>query len=176
MLETVKKTFFRKFVLVGILTILMGAVITVPVLYVYLYREPGSSYAESFTRLATLRGELLFESIAGYIVMFLFVGIGITIISLLYSFRVAGPVHRLGIAARKIASGDLTEKVNLRKHDVIDDMADDLNELAAGLKEVLIQVENRTKELKEIAATRYPLARISAKKNEIQRILSNIKV
>jgi len=185
MLETVKKTYYRKFALIGILTLLLGAVIAALILYVSMSREPGSSYAESYTVLSALREELLRKSAAIYIATSVFIALGIAFISLLYSFRVAGPVYRLGVFSRKVASGDLSGAVKLRQHDVIHMMADDLNNLTEKYREVILQMESKTRELREIAAAigmakgegaGEAHARLSAKRDEINRILSNIKL
>ena len=185
MLETVKKTYYRKFAFAGILTIFLGAVVAAFILYVSLSREPGSSYAESYTMLSALREELLRKSAAIYIATSVFIALGIAFISLLYSFRVAGPVYRLGVFSRKIASGDLSGAVKLRQHDVIHMMADDLNNLTARYREVILQMEGKTRELREIVAAIADtkgdgagegLARLHAKRDEINRILSNIKL
>jgi methyl-accepting chemotaxis protein len=185
MLEPIRKAYYRKMAFRCILAILLGAVVTGLILYLSLSREPGSSYAESYAVMASLRSELFHESMAIYFATTLFTAIGIAVISLLFSHRVAGPAYRLGVFARKIASGDLSGSVKLRQHDEIDMLADDLNHLVAGYKNVIAGLESRTKEFEEIAAAvgerkgdaaRDALAGLSAKRDEINKVLSNIKL
>lgn len=185
MFETIRKSYYQKLAFRCILAILLGAVVTEIVLYVSLSGETGSSYAENYTIMASLRKELLHKSMASYATTSIFIAIGITVITLLYSNRVAGPIYRLGIFARKIASGDLSGTVKLRQHDAIDMMADDLNNLTDEYKNIITRMENKTKEFEEIAAAidgwngdaaRDALARLSAKRDEIDKILSNIKL
>ena len=185
MFETIRKSYYRTLAFKCILAILLGAVVTESILFVSLSSKPGASYAENYAIMASLRKELLLKSMAIYATTTIFIAIGITVISLLYSNRIAGPIYRLGVFARKIASGDLSGTVKLRQHDVIDMMADDLNILTAEYKKVITQVENKTKEFEDIAAAigestgdaaRDAIARLSAKRDEINKILSNIKV
>jgi methyl-accepting chemotaxis protein len=185
MLETVKKTHYRNLALICILTILLGAILTEVVLYFSLSREPGASYAENYTMMAALRKELFEKSTAIYVATSIFIAVGITVISLLYSFRVAGPVYRLGVFARKIASGNLSETVKLRQHDAIHMLANDLNNLASEYNEVITRMENKMKEFKDLAAVigesrgdaaRNAILELSAKRDEINKVLANIKL
>lgn len=185
MLETVEKSYYYRLAFRCIITILAGAVVAELALYFSLYRGPGSSYAESYTIIASLRSELFHKSTVIYITASCFIIAGIAVISLLYSHRVAGPVYRLGVFARQIAAGDLAGKVKLRQHDVIHMMADDLNNLTVTYKEVIRQLEDRTKEFRNITSlagvsegdeARYAVMKLWEKKDEINRILSHIKL
>jgi len=185
MFETIRKTYYRTLAFKCILAILLGAVVNGLILYVFLSSEPGSSYAESYAIMTSLRKNLFYKSMGIYVATSIFIVIGITVISLLYSHRVAGPIYRLGVFARKIASGDLSGTIKLRRHDEIDMMADDLNNLTAEYNKVISQIESKTKEFGGIAAAigelkgdaaLDALARLSAKRDEINKILSNIKL
>jgi methyl-accepting chemotaxis protein len=184
MLETIRKSYYRTLATRCILAILLWAVVTGFILYVSLSGKPGTSYAESYSMMSALRKELFHTSVAIYVATSLFIALGIAAISLLYSFRVAGPAYRLGAFARKIAAGDLGGTVGLRRHDVIHMMADDLNDLTSEYKKIVAQVANMTKELGEIAAAldglkgdaaRDALAKLSGKRDEISKVLSTVK-
>ena len=141
--ETIRKAYYRSLAFRCILAILLGGIATGLVLFLSLSSEPGSSYAENYAIMASMRKELFHKSMAVYAMASLFIAVGIAVISLLYSFRVAGPLYRLGVFARQIASGDLAGTVRLRRHDVIRLMDDDLNHLAAEYKSVVDRLEAR---------------------------------
>ena len=154
-------------------------------LYISIYKESGSSYAESYGIITELRGELFHKSTYLYFTELLFIIIGITVISLLFSHRVAGPLYRLGVFARKAASGDLSGAVTLRQKDAIYPIADDMNNIMAMYKDVLEQLEAKTKEVREMFSTTGPSAKItgqdsleklSKKIYEMNGILSRIKL
>jgi methyl-accepting chemotaxis protein len=183
--ETIRKTYYRSLAFKCILAILLGAVVNGLLLHVSLSGEPGSSYAEGYAIMASLRTNLFYKSMGIYVATSIFIAIGITVISLLYSHRVAGPIYRLGLFARKIASGDLAGTVKLRQKDEINMMADDLNNLTAEYKKIITRIEHKTKEFEEIAVTigkskgdaaLDDIARLSGKRDEINKILSNIKL
>lgn len=181
-LETIKKSYSYKLALKSILILLVSAALSALILYFALYREPGATYAESFTSLSELRRQLLNKAVFIYLVTSVFIILGISVITLLYSHRVAGPLHRLEIFARKVATGDLTETVKLRQNDVIHPVADDLNNIVAMYKNVLIRMDETLKELKDSgAAMRDPGAKLavselSQKMDEIEDLLSDIKL
>ncbi|MBI4685663.1 MAG: methyl-accepting chemotaxis protein [Nitrospirae bacterium] len=168
-----------------IVIIIFGAVLTAFFLYAFLQKEIGSSYAESYNAIARLREELLYKSAIIYLTTALVQIAGIIIISLLYSHRVAGPLYKFGIFARKIASGDLSGAVRLRRHDAVHPMADDLNGITARYKEILGRLEAKTREMRDAVSAAHAssqanaqntLKNVSEKADEIQKILYSIKL
>jgi methyl-accepting chemotaxis protein len=75
---------------------------------------------------------------------------GVVVISIAYSHRVAGPLHKLGMHARKIASGDLTKQVRLRSNDVVHELADDINSLSNRYRGLLARLDMKTRELSAV--------------------------
>jgi len=152
MLDTVSKSFPYKLVLKSMLVVLIGLLLTILMLHFSFYKEHGNSYAESYKLFSNLKNELLRKSVFIYLSSSLLIVVGVAVISLLYSHRVAGPLYRLEMFARRVASGDLTQIVRLRQSDVIHPMADDLNSIVSSLKETVAEIESGTEELKEAAA------------------------
>ncbi|MBI5741362.1 MAG: methyl-accepting chemotaxis protein [Nitrospirae bacterium] len=185
-LETVDKSYYNRFALKCTSIIIAGAVLAGIFLYFSLLREPGSSYAENYGIIAALRGDLLNKSAYLYIAALFFIIIGITIISLLYSHKVAGPLYRLDVYAGKVSSGDLTETVKLREKDAIYPLADDLNGLVSMCSEVIDSLETEAKEVSGIssaaaarpdeAGERETVEKISRRVYNMNRILSRIKL
>jgi methyl-accepting chemotaxis protein len=172
-IETINKSYYYRLAGTCILIIILGAILTGVFLYFSLYKESGSSYAESYGIITTLRGELFYKSTYLYFTALLFIIIGITVISLLFSHRVAGPLHRLGVFARKVASGDLSKAVTLRQKDAIYPIADDLNNIIAMYKEVLEQLETKAKEIREMSSTADPSA-VIAEKDMLEKLLKRV--
>jgi methyl-accepting chemotaxis protein len=184
-IETINKSYYYRLAVTCILIIMVGAILTGAFLYISLYKESGSSYAESYGIITALRGELFHKSAYLYFTTLFFIIIGITAISLLFSHRVAGPLHRLGVFARNVASGDLSKAVTLRQKDAIYPIADDLNNIITMYKEVLEQLEAKAKEIREMSSTADPsaviaerdmLEKLSKRVYEMNGILSRIKL
>jgi methyl-accepting chemotaxis protein len=186
-LETVRKSYSYKLALKSMLVISVGAAASTFIISFFLSRAPGSSYAESYTIIAELRRQLLDKVVAVYLVSSLFIGGGIGIIALLYSHRVAGPIHRLGMFAHSVGAGDLSRKVALRINDVVHPIADDFNDMVARYKNTILQLDREVEELREtVSETKGPSAGgdgdayvskgIVKKAEEINEILSHIRV
>ena len=172
-IETINKSYYYRLAGTCILIIILGAVLTGVLLYFSLYKESGSSYAESYGIITALRGELFYKSTYLYFTALLFIIIGITVISLLFSHRVAGPLYRLGVFARKVASGDLSKAVTLRQKDAIYPIAVDLNNIVAMYKDVLEQLETKAKEIREMSSTADPSA-VIAEKDMLEKLLKRV--
>jgi methyl-accepting chemotaxis protein len=188
MFDTITRSYSYKLALKSAFVILMGAVVTAPIIYFSLNKKPGFSYAESYNVFSGLRQELFHKSLIIYASTSFFIIVGIVFITLVYSHRVAGPLHRLGIAARRIAAGDLTENVKLRQNDVVHPLADDLNSLAEAYGDILNVLDLHVTELKKrisalpesqealSAEVRSSVRMISEKADEIKDALSVIKL
>lgn len=149
MFETVSRSYSYRLILRSAIVLLSGAIVTALAVFFALNRNAGLTYAQSYNVMAALRHELLHKSLVIYASTSFFIMVGIALISLVYSHRVAGPLHRLGQAARRIASGDLSEPVKLRHNDVIHPLADDLNDLISSYSGILNTLELHVAELKE---------------------------
>ena len=65
------------------------------------------------------------------------------LVAMLLSYRLLRPVHELTLAARKLASGDLTQRVTVRGNDELATLATTFNRMADSLQ----QAENRRRAL-----------------------------
>lgn len=143
------KGYFFKFGAKYALAVILTALVTALFLFLFLKRTPGLSYSDSYGVISALRQELLHKSILIYGVTALLITFGIAAISLVYSHRVAGPLYRLGVEARDIASGDLSKSVRFRKNDAIHEVADDMNGMRESYKNLLSSLESGIEELKD---------------------------
>src|SRR5208283_2311402 len=149
--ETVSRSYPYRFVVLCIVTFLAGVLLSSAVIWFYIYREPAASYADNYRMLARLRSQIVYSSLVIYAITSIFIIGGVAFLSLLYSHRVAGPLHKLGKFVRERADGHLTGKVTLRQKDVIHPIAGDLNTLIAYYSAAVAQLETRAHELDSAA-------------------------
>jgi len=173
------KSYFNSFVLKSTLLFVGAALLTAAGFY-FFSQERGSSYAESYKLMAELNRVLVSKSLVLFSFTLLLSIAGIIIISIIYSHRVAGPLHKLGLHARKISSGDLAAVAHLRTHDVLHLLADDLNELSGHYRNLLLQVETKNRELAALmdnAGKQAPAAgEISERVDEIRKLIDQIRL
>jgi methyl-accepting chemotaxis protein len=144
--KIISRSFLRSFVVKSTFVFACGAVLTAAIFYATL-REQGTSYADSYKLLAELDSVLVSRSLVLFSFTLLISIAGTIILSILYSHRVAGALHKLGMHSKKIASGDLASPVRLRNTDVVHDLADDFNKLSARYRDLLLQLDQKTREL-----------------------------
>jgi len=145
-MQTIPKSYLNGFVVKSTLVFATGAFLTTAALSLA-PPERVLSYADSFRLISELNRELIAKSLTIFFLTFLFMLIGIIILSLMYSHRVAGAVHKLGMHLRDIASGDLSRTVRLRNSDVIHELAADLNDFSSLHSGLLTRIKLRTREL-----------------------------
>lgn len=75
--------------------------------------------------------------------------------SLIISHKVAGPVYRLEKIARKVAQGDLTYNVRLRKNDELKNVASAFNAVIENMQHLVIKDKKLISELSEITNRLY---------------------
>lgn len=97
----------------------------------------------------------------------------------LHSHRIAGPVYRFRKVCERMAQGDLSGEVHLRRHDRMKDLAMVFNEMIRGLKERLQKdrcVRDRVLEELEHLQTRLQDYELSKEQSgEVQQKLNEMK-
>jgi methyl-accepting chemotaxis protein len=146
MSKTLPRSFFRGFVLKSTLLFAGGALLTVA-LFSFAFPDQGTSYAESYKLLAEADRVLVDRSLMVFCFTLLLSIAGIVVLAIVYSHRVAGALHMLGMHTRRVASGDLAKTVKLRSTDVIHDLADDFNNISGHYRGLLALLEIKTREL-----------------------------
>lgn len=61
----------------------------------------------------------------------------IFIVSIMYSHQIAGPAYKLEKSLQRIAAGDLTFEIHLRRHDNLKEVASAINHMLAEFRETL---------------------------------------
>ncbi len=143
------KSFLQNFVLKSTLLFAGGALATAAIFY-YAFQEQGRTYADSYKILADLNSVLVHKASIVFLFTLLLSAAAIILLAVVYSHRVAGALHKLGMHTGKIAAGELAEPVRLRSTDVVHVLADDMNSLSGHYRTVLLQMEAKTRELTKL--------------------------
>lgn len=149
-LDLLPKSLPFKFVLKLILVIALGVSVSVLLIYYSGQVFLGDSYSESIKTLHMANRILLRNSIIIYVFTAVLIMGGIAFLSLFYSHKIAGPVYRLSVSARKIAGGDLTVHVKLRDGDAIHPLARALNDMTEAYRRRVREILKGIDELKMV--------------------------
>ena len=140
-----------------LLIVFLGAVVAGGVLYWLLPGDLGESYSVIMATAREIRKVLIWRVVALYSIISLLIVLGIAVIHLFYSHRIAGPVYRLGIESAKIAQGNLLGTISFRRKDSLTDMADLINDLVSEyrgrintVKDQLALIETHSKTVSDL--------------------------
>lgn len=80
----------------------------------------------------------IFDTVNGLLMRWIVVFIlGIAILSVFVSHKIAGPVFRLEETSKMIASGDLTQQITLRQGDELKDLQEAFNQMSDSLRKMV---------------------------------------
>lgn len=184
--------FKLRFMLIFCLITLTAVSVASFLFYFLTYRELSSHYGEAFFTLQSVKKAvfpLLFASIQS-VALLILVSIGIAVLSLFFSHKIAGPLYRFEKSLETIGSGDLTHVVRLRSGDQIQELVKTINDSVHSINyrikgahdvlsrfrtieerfKTLLENDFQQKELREIAED------LQRELTELQKILAMVKM
>lgn len=122
---------FQMWLLIRIVgVVLVSTLVAVLILYIFSRKEISSSFYTAHLQIRRV-SDLLIPVMATGALVSLLSGV---ILALFLPQKLAGPIYRIQKSLEGIRDGDLTEHIVLRKNDPFSDLADSVNETAAGLR------------------------------------------
>lgn len=155
---------FQIWLLVRILgVVLISSVMAVLILYFYARQEISSSFYSAHIQIRRV-SDLLFPVIAAGAFVSLLSGM---VLALFMPQKLAGPIYRVQKSLEAIRGGNLTERVSLRGNDTLVDLADSVNEAAAGLRVRIQEIKEIQGELDRVIESLHheAAAAVSARQN-----------
>jgi methyl-accepting chemotaxis protein len=110
--------------------------------YFNLNRRMGGGYISVLDGMRFMKQNVLMNFVFTETGILLFLGAGVTLLTLLMSHRIAGPLWRLEQTANAVGAGDFTLKVKLRDKDQLKDLADQVNSMIKGLNGLAVEVRD----------------------------------
>ena len=110
--------------------VLLSAGFAVGAIFLLFPVNLGQGYHSALATVQAIRKVLFWKVALIYGVIFFLMVLAIGVLHLFYSHLIAGPTHRIGDEAAKIAQGNLTCNIKLRRKDSLTDIKDLLNDAA----------------------------------------------
>ena len=123
--------------------IIVSSLVAVVILYLYSRQEISSSFYSAHIQIRRVSDLLIPVMVAGGFISLLS---GVAL-ALFLPQKLAGPIYRVQKSLEVIRDGDLTERVRLRRNDTLMDLADSVNETAAGLMVMIQEIKDIQQEL-----------------------------
>ncbi len=173
----VKKDFQLGFILKFCLVVFIGVVISTGLLFLFSQDTLTSSFQQS--RLVIKKTGLAILPSLVYINLITLglITLASIMVTLFVSHKIVGPMFRFEEELKRIGEGDLTKKVMIRKKDQITDMAVSLNDMIAGLRAKILDVQTEVEHIRQSASRQNaPKALIEELNHLHQKIGSNFKI
>ena len=133
-----EKGFKRRLVLIMLGIFLFFSLISALVLYRNLHVPLSPHYGATVSILTQVKDSLVTETIKINLIFYFLIAIGVTLLGIVYSHRIAGPLVRVKQYAAMLGEGRFDERISFREKDAIHKLAIELNEMAK-------ECEDRTK-------------------------------
>lgn len=167
-----KPDFQLKYVVIVAMMLLVVANLTSGLIYAFLSGAPGTSAILNLFGIQE-SNRLLPVILLSQVFSVIFVGI----VTILLTHTTAGPIYNMENATSRIADGDLTHRVQLRKKDQLQDFAGNFNRMVEKLDSSIASLESSTnaldREMKELESSIEP-SRLKNIKNHIGNLKHSI--
>jgi methyl-accepting chemotaxis protein len=127
--------FKRRLVLIILGIFLFFSLISALVLYRNLQVPLSPHYGATVTILTQAKDSLVTETIKINLIFYFLIAIGVALLGILYSHRIAGPLVRVKQYAARLGEGRFDERISFREKDAIHSLALVLNEMAEGCED-----------------------------------------
>jgi nitrogen fixation/metabolism regulation signal transduction histidine kinase len=150
-LKILERHFKKKAIVISaiLMTVLPSSTI---LYYSYADRSLGTTYAQKIRSITLLLPDTLKDSLLIFIPFTLVAVLSITLASILFTHRIAGPLVRVNFFLRKIRSGDTDITLKFRNRDVVKPLADSLNLLNSAYRQRQSLILSAVRELEEDTA------------------------
>ena len=125
--------------------------ITVSTIYLYLdiSRPLSTHYSAILSIVRELKETLIIRTMKINAFFYLLIVTGIVILGVLYTHRIAGPMHRIKLYAKSVFEGELGTEINFRRKDAIHSFANDINEMTKSYNQRVTMLTSDIQQLKE---------------------------
>jgi len=147
----IQRNYQSRVVLQFCMLALTGTALFCAVFYYFMDGRIGTRYGQALSRIRHVAVGLTGYFWLAETLAVVFLVVGVVILMVLMSHRIAGPLWRVEQSAKAIADGDLTVSVKFRKDDEMQQLADQMNGMVDGLRSRVYEIKNLSMKLTEQA-------------------------
>lgn len=143
----IKKEFQAKFILKFCILVILTALISAFLIYHFSGRSVTTVFEKSRIKIVPSTTFITPSLIISSLISVVLVGTATIIVVLFISHRIAGPLYKLESLLERMASGDVSFDVHLRRKDEIKELAEAFTEAVHGLNNLLCDAKKESIEL-----------------------------
>ena len=172
----IKKGFQVRFIIKFCLLMLLGIVISTGLLFVFSQGTLTSSFQNSRLVIENTSLAILPAIIYTSLITLCLLTLATILVTLFISHKIAGPMFRFEKDLKEIGQGNLTKKVMLRRKDQAAELAGSITEMAALLREKVVNIRQGLEKVLESArAQNAPTGVVEGLEHLLQDIRDNLK-
>lgn len=129
-------------------------------------------YGAAHTVVTEVKDSLIIETLKVNLILYLLITLGVLVLGIFYSHRIAGPLLRVKQYAASLALGSFDDRIRFRKKDAVHALASVLNEMAKGCEE---RINEFVTELTMLEDSLLALDSLSEKSEENEAIIKKLQ-
>lgn len=137
----IKKEFQSKFILKFFFILLCGIILSTGLVFLFSQETLTSSFNNSRLVISSTAEAIMPTLLITNLITLAIITIAAIGVTLFVSHRIAGPMFRFEKDIKRIASGDLSVRINLRHKDQFSEMAGAFNEMASSFHGKITQID-----------------------------------
>lgn len=171
---TIKEGNFKWLLLKIFGIFLVFSLVSALVIYERLHVPLSPHYGAAISLLTQVKESLIITSIEINLIFWILIAVGITLLGILYSHRIAGPLFRVRRYAAALGEGRFDERISFREKDALHTLSSTLNEVAAGYQGREKRFACQLRELQDGLLSLGSLSDSSPEKVELMRRLREL--
>lgn len=155
----IKKGFQSKFILKFCFILLCGIILSTGLVFIFSQETLTSSFNNSRLVISSTAEAIMPTLLITNLITLGIITLAAIGVTLFVSHRIAGPMFRFEKDIKRVASGDLSVRINLRHKDQFSEMADAFNEMASSFHGKIVQIDKALDQAMEDEKKSAPILR-----------------
>ena len=185
--KIIRKGYLSKllFLLLGI--VFIGTAASAIILYLDTYKMFDTHYSAILSIVTEIKQTLIIKTIKINVFFYLLTVIGITVLAILYSHRISGPLYRIKLYAKMLSGGRFDTPIRFRHKDAIHSLAEVLNKMSKNYNDKTSMITTEIQRLKDAVTelksltekgedTEIVMKKVLEQDSRIKNLLSAIKL
>lgn len=169
--EVIRKDYLSKFFLFLLGIVFIGTATSAIILYIDTYKMFDTHYSAILSIVTEIKQTLIIKTIKINVFFYLLTVIGITVLAILYSHRISGPLYRIKLYAAMLSGGRFDTAIRFRHKDAIHSLAEVLNEMSKNYNDKTSMITTEIQRLKDAVTE---LDSIKEKKEAVETSLKKV--
>jgi nitrogen fixation/metabolism regulation signal transduction histidine kinase len=185
--EVIRKGYLTRLLLLILCVFFIGTAVSSIYLYLDIYRPLNTHYSAILSIITEIKETLIIRTLKINAFFYLLISAGIVILGILYTHRIAGPLHRIKLYAKMVGKGrlDLDTDIKFRHKDAIHSLGKSFNDMTKSysnkvtmLISEIQQFKDAITELKSLTEkgedTEIAMKRVLEQDSRIKKLLNTI--